>query len=263
MAPRLFSCFGKKLSPENGTTDQTVEDQRRGGAVLVELFSSQGCTTSPAAELLLSRLERGDFELEIPVIVLTYHVDYWDYLGWKDPFGSSMWTVRQKAFVEALRLDTLYTPQVVVQGRSQCLGTDEDALLSTVRSATRLPAPTFQATFQRPSPDSLQVCLTGALRTKVDSHGADVMVALYENGLVTDCTAGENRGRVLTNDFVVRKLEKLCTLKDIPARKTVTGSVNFSLWPGFNSSKSGAVVFVQNRSLHSFGSQQFQLPQNL
>ncbi|XP_077220640.1 uncharacterized protein LOC143854515 isoform X3 [Tasmannia lanceolata] len=249
MAPRLFRCFcrAKKSSPEN----TTAEEQRRGGAVLVELFSSQGCAMSPGAELLLSRLGRGDFELDVPVIVLAYHVDYWDYLGWKDPFGSTIWTVRQKAFVEALRLDTLYTPQVVVQGSSQCLGTHEELLLSTVRSANRFAALTFQ------------VCLSGALRRKVESHGADVMVALYENGLVTDCTAGENRGRVLSNDFVVRKLEKLCTVKDISAKKTVTGSVNFSLWQGFNSSKCGVVVFVQNRSLHSFGSQQFQLPHNL
>ncbi|XP_077220639.1 uncharacterized protein LOC143854515 isoform X2 [Tasmannia lanceolata] len=261
MAPRLFRCFcrAKKSSPEN----TTAEEQRRGGAVLVELFSSQGCAMSPGAELLLSRLGRGDFELDVPVIVLAYHVDYWDYLGWKDPFGSTIWTVRQKAFVEALRLDTLYTPQVVVQGSSQCLGTHEELLLSTVRSANRFAALTFQASFQRSSPDSLQVCLSGALRRKVESHGADVMVALYENGLVTDCTAGENRGRVLSNDFVVRKLEKLCTVKDISAKKTVTGSVNFSLWQGFNSSKCGVVVFVQNRSLHSFGSQQFQLPHNL
>lgn len=110
----------------------------------MELFSSQGCATSPEAEMLLSRLGRGDFELEMPVIVLAYHVDYWDYMGWKDPFGSSQWTVRQKAYVEALRLDTMFTPQVVVQGRAQCVGNDEDVLLSSIAAAPRFPAPTFQ-----------------------------------------------------------------------------------------------------------------------
>ncbi|XP_058090202.1 uncharacterized protein LOC131236782 [Magnolia sinica] len=273
MAARLFACFGHGCfssstsgdNPfaENATADQAAEEQRRAGAVLVELFSSQGCATSPEAELLLSRIGRGDFQLDFPVIVLAFHVDYWDHLGWKDPFGSSIWTVRQKAYVETLMLDTLYTPQVVVQGQHQCVGTDEDTLLSAVGSANRLPAPSLQATFQLPAPDTLQVSITGSLRTKIDSNGANVMVALYENGLVTDCTKGENKGRVLANDYVVRRLEKICTVKDLSAKKNVTGTAKFSLWEGFNSSKCGVVVFVQNKSLHTFGSQQFPLPDNL
>ncbi|XP_010268858.1 PREDICTED: uncharacterized protein LOC104605699 [Nelumbo nucifera] len=270
MAPRLLACFQRRSvsssttsTAENATADQASEEQRRGGAILVELFSSQGCATSPEAELLISRLGRGDFELEVPVIILAYHVDYWDYMGWKDPFGSSQCTVRQKAYAEALKLDTMFTPQVVVQGRTQCVGTDQEALLSNITSAVRFASPSFQATFQRPSADILQVSLTGALRTKVDSQGASVMVALYENGLVTNCPKGENRGRVLSNDFVVRKLEKLCNVKDISAKKTISGTVNFSLWEGFSSSKCGIAVFVQNSSFHTFGSQNFQLPDNL
>lgn len=121
----------------------------------------------------------------------------------------------------------------------------------------------YQATFTRPAPDSLQVSLTGALRTKVDSDGANVMVALYENGLVTDCPRGENKGRVLSNDYVVRKLEKLCTVKDISAKKTVSGMVNFPLWEGFKSSKCGLAVFVQSKSHQIFGSQSFQLPDDI
>ncbi|KAK9269310.1 hypothetical protein L1049_001081 [Liquidambar formosana] len=273
MARRLFACFGKSSSSSStrkaenhassATVDATAEEQRRGGAVLVELFSSQGCATSLEAEMLVSRLGRGDFELEVPVIVLAYHVDYWDYMGWKDPFGSSQSTVRQKAYVEALKLDTMFTPQVVVQGRVQSVGNDQDTLLSSITSVPRFPAPTFQATFQMPSPDSLQVSLTGALRTKVDSNVSNVMVALYESGLVTDCPKGENKGRVLSNDFVVRRLEKLCTVKEISAKKVVKGTVNFPLWESFNSSKCGVAVFVQDSSYQIFGSQNFQLPDNL
>lgn len=271
MGRGLFACFGKRSSPssktasqDNATADPSAEEQRRGGSIVVELFSSQGCKTSPEAELLFSRLGRGDFNLEVSVILLAYHVDYWDYMGWKDPFGSSQWTVRQKGYVEAFNLDTMFTPQVVVQGQAQCVGNDQDAFLSAIASAPRLPSPTFQATFQRPTPESLQVSLTGALRAKVDSHGTDIMVALYESGLVTDCQKGENKGRVLANDYVVRKLEKLCSVKDISAKKTVTGTVNFLLWEGFNSSKCSVAVFVQNGSTHHiFGSQSFQLPDNL
>ncbi|KAH7544228.1 hypothetical protein ACOSP7_030652 [Xanthoceras sorbifolium] len=274
MGRRLFSCFGRGSSSgekdagveaheKNVTADVTTEEQRRGGAVLVELFSSQGCATSPEAELLLSRLGRGDFELDMPVVVLAYHVDYWDYMGWKDPYGSSQWTVRQKAYVEAFNLDTMFTPQIVVQGRAHCQGNDQDALLSHINAATRFPAPSFQATFQRPTSECMQVSFTGALRSKVDSQGVNVMVALYENGLVTDCPMGENKGRVLSNDYVVRKLEKLCTVKDIAAKKNVTGTVSFPLWDGFNSSKCGVSVFVENSSHQIFGMQNFQIPDNI
>lgn len=97
----------------------------------------------------------------------------------------------------------------------------------------------------------------------MDNRGVNVMVALYESGLVINCPKGENKGRVLSNDFVVRKLEKLCTVKDISAKKTVSGTVNFSLWQGFNSSKCGVAVFVQDSSHQIFGSQNFQLPDNI
>lgn len=267
MGRGLFSCFGKRSSHdnsyENATADISSEEQRRGGAVVVELFSSQGCATSPEAELLFSRVGRGDFNLEVPVILLAYHVDYWDYMGWKDPFGSSQWTVRQKAYVEALNLDTMFTPQVVVQGQAQCVANEQDALLSCIASAPRYAAPTFQATFERPSPDSLQVSLTGALRNKVDNHGADIMVALYESGLVTDCPNGANKGRVLANDFVVRRLQKLSTVKDSSAKKTISGTLNFPLWESFDSTKCGVAVFVETASHHIFASQNIQLPGNL
>ncbi|KAE8723517.1 Dynein light chain type 1 family protein [Hibiscus syriacus] len=249
MGRRLFACFGggssKKGVHANGKTDGTVVEAAAGdGPVLVELFSSQGCATSPVVELLLSRLGRGDFQLDTPFIALAYHVDYWDHMGWKDPYGSSLSTV-------------------VVQGRAQCVGNDEDTLLSTISSAPRFPAPSFQANFQRPTSESLQVTLTGALRSKVDNNGVNVMVALYENGLVNDCLAGENRGKVLSNDFVVRKLEKLCTVKDISAKKTVSGTATFTLWDGFNSEKCALAVFVQNSSHQIIGSQKFELPNDL
>lgn len=273
MAPRIISCFGKSgRSSRSGkndaaaTADETAEEQRRGGdgPVLVELFSSQGCKTSPEAELLISRLGRGDFNLDQPIIVLSFHVDYWDYMGWKDPYGSSQWTVRQKAYVESLQLDTMFTPQIVVQGGAHCVGNEEDNLLSNIASAPRFPTPNFQANIQKPTPETLQVSLSGQLRMKIDHQGANIMVALYENGLVTNCPKGENRGRVISNDFVVRRLEKLCSVKDTSAKKNISGTINFPLWETFISSKCGIALFVQqNSSHHIFGSQKFDLPNDL
>ncbi|CAJ1957035.1 unnamed protein product [Sphenostylis stenocarpa] len=269
MAPRLWSCFRKKhlAGCRNPDSDRQVGEEvlvaEGEGPVLVEMFTSQGCAASPSADLVLSRLGRGDFQLAVPVVLLAFHVDYWDYVGWKDPFGSSQWTVRQKAYVEALGLDTLFTPQVVVQGQAHLSGNDDIALVSAITSAPRFPALTFQATFSRPTSICLEVTLNGALGMKVDNLGADVMVALYENGLVTDCPRGENKGRLLSNDYVVRKLEKLCTVTDHPAKKIISGTVSFSLWDSFNSTRCGLAVFVQSSSHQIFGSQNFHLPHDI
>ncbi|MCD7462881.1 hypothetical protein HAX54_049574 [Datura stramonium] len=167
------------------------------------------------------------------VILLAYHVDYWDYMGWKDPFGSSLCiSVKQKAYVEALNLDTPFTPQLVVQGRAQCVGNEQD-VASCIKSAPAAPSFRWFA-------ESLQVSLLGSLRSKVDNDGANVMIALYESGLVTDIATGENSGKMLGElTMLLGRLEKLCSVKDITAKKTISGTVNFSLWDGFNSNKCG------------------------
>ncbi|CAD5329235.1 unnamed protein product [Arabidopsis thaliana] len=278
MSPRLFACFGlkksstKPISGGNNSAAVAAEIPAGDGPVLVQLFSSQGCKTSPAAEMLMSRLGRGDFDAQIggedggsgsPTMVLVFHVDYWDYKGWKDPYGSSQWTVRQKAYIEALNLDTMFTPQLVIQGRSQLIGNEEETLLKSISEAPRFPSPAFRATFQRPTSETLQVSLTGALRMKVDGDGMDIMVAIYETGLVNDCARGENEGRMLSNDYVVRKMEKMCTVKDVAPKKPVSGTAHFTLWDGFNSSKCGVAVFLQNSSLQIFGTQSFKLPDEI
>ncbi|TVU38426.1 hypothetical protein EJB05_11795 [Eragrostis curvula] len=131
MAPRLLACFGRRTAsaPEDGTTAADDQQVAPPGPVLVELFSSQGCAASPEADAVAARLAQDSGSGA--VVVLGFHVDYWDYRGWKDPFATSAWTVRQKAYVEALRLDTLFTPQVVVQ----------DARTASAPSRTRSPPP--------------------------------------------------------------------------------------------------------------------------
>jgi len=150
MAPRLLACFGRRGGAATAA-DEAAEDPQQlaaPGPVLVELFASQGCGASPEADAVAARLAQDSASQESgggpAVVVLAFHVDYWDHSGWKDPFASSAWTVRQKAYVEALRLDTLFTPQVVVQGRAHCVGTDQDALAQAVRDAPRYPAPAMK-----------------------------------------------------------------------------------------------------------------------
>ncbi|CAL5086131.1 unnamed protein product [Urochloa decumbens] len=277
MAPRLLACFGRRGGGATAAApDQTTDDQQQQqvapGPVLVELFASQGCGASPEADAVAARLAQDSAAAAaqdgggVPaVVVLAFHVDYWDHSGWKDPFASSAWTVRQKAYVEALRLDTLFTPQVVVQGRAHCVGTDQDALAQAVRDAPRYPAPAMKVTFQRPNPTTLQASFTGTLRSRVDGGGgASVVAALYESGLVTDCGRGENKGKSLLNDHVVRRMEKVAAVREgASAKKAVSGTVQFPLWDGFRATKCGVVLFVQNAALQVLGVQHFDLPDNL
>lgn len=196
----------------------------------------------------------------MPVIVLAYHVEYWDYIGWKDPFASNLWSVRQRAYGEALRQDSIYTPEVVVQGRSHCIGSSAESISSLIKDAPRFPAPEIRASFSRPSPSVLEVSLSASLKFKLEGN-VDVLVAMFENGQVTDCSKGENRGRVLTNDFVVKSLEKACTVQNQQAKKLMKGQVSFKLWESYSKAKCGMAVFFQNSSsMEVYGAQHLELP---
>src|SRR5262245_4669569 len=93
--------------------------------VVLELYTSQGCSSCPPADALLSELAR---EREVPVIALAYHVDYWNRLGWRDPFSSRDWSARQGQYVRVMKLDSAYTPQLVINGSRQVVGSNAFAI---------------------------------------------------------------------------------------------------------------------------------------
>jgi hypothetical protein len=173
--------------------------------------------------------------------------------------------LRQKAYGEVLQQDTIYTPEIVVQGCAHAIGEKVETFAGLIKDASRFPSPdVLDASYELPFTSTLQVSLALSYRKRVDKQGLDVMVAIYQNGEVTDCTAGENRGKYLTNEFVVRGLEKACTLRDWPAKKTIKGQVRFILWDGFVRAKCGLVVFLQNPStLEIHGAELVELPESI
>eukprot|EP00250_Pteridium_aquilinum_P028046 c36506_g1_i1 orf=245-1111(+) len=259
------SGAGAKL-PSTDTPESRVRIPAKGQSpLLVEHFTSQGCKSCPSADLLLSKLAHGgggstgaEDEATPPIIVLAYHVDYWDYLGWKDPFANTRWSGRQRAYGEALQQDSIYTPEVVVQGRAHCIGANEDAVSTLIKDAPRFPSLDLRVSFSRPSPSDLEVSLSVSPKLKVEGN-LDAMVAIYENGQVTDCAKGENRGQVLTNDFIVRSLETACTLQN--GKKTAKGQVHIKLWDTYSKANCGMAVFLQNpSSMEVYGAQLVDLP---
>jgi hypothetical protein len=197
----------------------------KGGPVVIELFTSQGCSSCPAADELLPELAA-----QPGVIALAFHVDYWDGLGWKDAFSSPRWTARQAGYGAVLRSGS-YTPQLVVGGRAHVVGSDRGRARAAIAAAAREPAlpVTVSATRAR-----------GAVQVSYDvgKERSDriVQVALTEDGLVTEIARGENRGRTLRADHVVRALE--------PA--PVGGTVTIPVEAGWGPLR--AVVLVQDRA---------------
>lgn len=170
-----------------------------GGPVILELFTSQGCSSCPPADKLLGKLagagRLGDREL----VGLSFHVDYWNDLGWEDPYSSPRWTERQHAYARALGERRVYTPELVVGGAAGMVGSNLAAISSAIAKAERpaLLAPT--ATWTR---DALELTVTAPA-------GADVFVAVYEHARTNRVPRGENAGTTSAHTNVVRRLERV------------------------------------------------------
>lgn len=164
--------------------------------VVVELFTSQGCSSCPPADDLLSAISK-DPAFKDKVIPLAFHVDYWNYLGWRDPFSAAQWSRRQSEYTTAMRLASAYTPQAVVNGEQQLVGSNRSALLDAIRAQSlRKPEATVRAT----AGDD------GVTIDAETSRPLDALVLVVENGVPTRVERGENGGRTLTNDRIVRQL---------------------------------------------------------
>src|SRR5919204_3245433 len=166
-------------------------------AVLVELFTSEGCSSCPPADAVLARLQREQPVPGTQILVLSEHVDYWDDLGWKDPFSDRLFSDRQSAYG-----GRVYTPQAVVDGKVDVLGSDREALVKAIAAAARVPHASLHLTR---TAQGVRIAVNG-LSAPSD---ADVMVAVVEDGLTSKVERGENAGRTLAHAAVVRALERV------------------------------------------------------
>jgi hypothetical protein len=165
--------------------------------VVVELYTSQGCSSCPAADAFLGDLiaKRDD------ILGLEFHVDYWDNLGWKDIFSSAASTARQRAYAKKLGLSYVFTPQMVIQGSDSEVGSDEMAVMTAIEEAHAKAGERFDIALSRTPGGGLTVSLPAA------PHGgtpATVWLINFDRGHVTDVTAGENNGRQMKNNHIVR-----------------------------------------------------------
>jgi hypothetical protein len=223
--------------------------------VVVELFTSEGCSSCPPADDLLARLDsppepRGKRRSsgravavppDVEIIALGEHVDYWDHAGWKDSFSSPLFSTRQQDYGIAFRSTMVFTPQAVINGAKEVSGSDSRALLNAVWEASRMARAEVEL---RVAPKDTVQLRVG--RLPAGSHAADVLLAIAESNLETDVRAGENAGRRLKHAAVVRLMSKLAELD--PAHPgEYMAEARLNLRPEWKRANVKIVLLVQDR----------------
>lgn len=226
---------------ENGAIVSAAEPRTSGRAgepfAVVELFTSQGCSSCPSADRNLSRIVADAERRGLNVQALSFHVDYWNRLGWKDPYSDAAWTARQSAYARTFEADGLYTPQMVINGTEQFVGSD-------VEQSDRAIA---EALARKPAGISLSIngAKRDAGRLRVDYElsgaraGESLVVVLARDTATKDVTRGENAGRKLSHRNIVRSLQRV-------AATTGRGHVELTLPADFGDAPHRLVAFVQD-----------------
>jgi hypothetical protein len=216
-----------------------VEAQRT--PVLVELFTSEGCSSCPPADAVLEKLLREQPVENAEIVPLSLHVDYWNRLGWKDPYSAKAYSTRQQQYTRIFGDDKLYTPQVVVDGREEMAGSEEAAIKRTIAGAAARPHLPLKVT-ARPIPGSVSLAID--LPAAPEGEAIDVLVALTEDDLSSAVKSGENKGRTLAHVAVVRKLQTLGSLE----RDAFVAEGRLTIEPAWKPVKMRAVCWLQGRS---------------
>lgn len=177
--------------------------------VLVELFTSEGCSSCPPADALLAQLNARQPVKGAEAIILEEHVDYWDDQGWRDPFASAAATQRQEDYSKTIRAE-VYTPQMIVDGRTDVLGSDQRAAQRAIEKASGTPKTGLELSWVGATATMSGPKLLRVRAGKLSPGGnAEVFMAITESHLHSDVKRGENAGRGLEHDGVVRKLTAL------------------------------------------------------
>ena len=213
--------------------------QAREPFVLLELFTSQGCSSCPSADANLTDLLQRKKEKGEAIYLLAFHVDYWDRLGWKDVFSNSDYTERQREYATALNTRTVYTPQMIVNGREAFVGSNKAKTNAAIELALSTPAQA--GIFLKKEEQETHIELSVELTDPIPD--GRLVVALVEHHVVTKIESGENKGRTIQYDGVVR------TMNIAEAAKKLTFSL--ALPSIVKKENAEIVVFLQDEATHT------------
>ncbi len=205
---------------------------------VVELFTSQGCSSCPPADLILAKLDKASQEKHLAILSLSFHVDYWNHLGWRDPFSQKEFTKRQAWYAKQLE-DNTYTPQLIINGRYSLVGSDSAKVQKLVNKSLTEPASTaIQLMLVTIDTHDIQVefKLSGEWREK------NLAVALVEKKVAVDVGRGENAGRRLEHVNVVKEFKLLAPDQDTGSFKLKSPSLK-------TMNQYSIIAYVQERNL--------------
>ena len=193
----FLSGFKEKAALPNGNFLQG-----NNGFALVELFTSEGCSSCPSADAVLERVTK---EYPSNVYVLGFHVDYWNRLGWKDIYSEEAYTKRQEQYAGFFKLNSIYTPQVIINGKIEFAGSEESRLNQVIRSELKEPAP-VSLRLGTSTPDGKNILVS----CKMDgSRKASLFIALVQLAAFTHVKGGENEDRDLHHVNIVRAFQRV------------------------------------------------------
>ncbi len=241
-------ALSSSLRPGAKTEDALTSPTKVHGPVVVELFTSEGCSSCPPADSLLLRMDEAHSVGSVEVIALEEHVDYWDDLGWQDPYSSHEWTERQQGYAYAFRQGSVYTPQMVVDGRTEFVGSREGSARQAIADSAGKEKAVVTVTTAMSSDAKDRVSVrVGRLPATSASDSSEVWLAITETGLHTAVKRGENAGEDLHHSAVVRTLRKIGVADPKNPDTSFTGDANISLDRGWQRGNLRAVVFLQGK----------------
>lgn len=205
------------------------------GFAVIELFTSEGCSSCPPADDLVSRIQK-EYK-EQPVYILSFHVDYWDKLGWKDSFSSAAFSSRQRNYANYLKISSVYTPQIVVNGKTEFVGSEEGTLRNAIKTNLQK-ASSAQLALNIVKTDQGKVTIH--YQTEGNENNTVLLLAVVEKWAQTSVRAGENKGRNLSHVQIVRNLQSF-TIKN-----NKTGIESIALPATYNAQNIEIIGVLQN-----------------
>ncbi len=231
IAAGLAACGVMLAATENHTARTPV---------LLELFTSEGCSSCPPADRLLQELDAKQPVEGADLIVLSEHVDYWNHLGWADPYSSAQFSARQQDYSDKYRFDGVYTPQLAVDGRFGLVGSDARAAQAAIRKALR--EPKIDLRIVQAARSGNRVTATVELPAAAGQSGV-LYVVLADNRAESHVSRGENAGHALSHVAVARSFQQLGRV-DLTGRSTK--SVSLTVSQGAGASGLRVIAFVQD-----------------
>jgi hypothetical protein len=223
--------------------------------VIVELFTSEGCSSCPPADNVLAQLQQTQPVEGAEVIALSEHVDYWNYIGWSDPFSSSAFSARQETYARAFgQQDNVYTPQMVVDGQIEFNGSAINKAREAIAKASRSPKADVRIVIPetKTQKDNQKVRLNVSVKNVPPVNRGDVaevILAVTEDNLSSNVSRGENSGRKLAHTAVVREMRALGRVDQ--AAKAFDSETTMAIAKGWKRDDLRVVVFVQERAHRS------------